>query len=81
LPILFPAIVVDQHSTHGLVRKLELRGDFVGREKEEGLSYLWKDADPDIPILRQAKQNMPRSSNKYPYGPENGTSATGDQRT
>jgi hypothetical protein len=41
----------------GLARAAALTGDTAkSRKAYEGFFTLWKDADPDIPILQQAKQ-------------------------
>ena len=45
----------------GMGRALEMSGDHTGsRNSYEAFLNLWKDADPDIPILRAAKADAPR---------------------
>jgi predicted Zn-dependent protease len=40
----------------GLARAYALQGDTIkGRDAYQDFLALWKDADPDIPILKQAK--------------------------
>jgi eukaryotic-like serine/threonine-protein kinase len=40
----------------GLARAREMKGDILGaRTAYQNFLTLWKDADPDIPILKQAK--------------------------
>ena len=55
-----PGIVLNE--THGalahlqLARAYEMMGDkHAARKSYQGFLTLWKDADPDIPIYRQAK--------------------------
>jgi len=49
-----PLIFVLPHL--GLARSYALQGDTVkARKSYQDFLTLWKDADPDIPILRQAK--------------------------
>ena len=45
------------HARLGFARALSLRGDAVGARKAyEDFFALWRDADPDIPILIEAKK-------------------------
>jgi hypothetical protein len=45
----------------GLARACALRGDTAkARAAYQGFLALWKDADPDIPILKQAKAEYAR---------------------
>jgi hypothetical protein len=41
-----------------------LEGNKAGsKSKYEDFFTLWKDADPDVPVLQQARRNTPSSNN------------------
>lgn len=56
--------------TPRLARALALQGDAVkARAAYEDFFYLWKDADPDVPIYKQAKSEYA----KLPEGSVSGS--------
>jgi hypothetical protein len=60
-PGIAPVQIVHPLARLGLARATVLMGDkTTARKHYEGFLTLWKDADPDVPILREAKAEYGR---------------------
>jgi len=58
---IFPVSPLHSISRLGLARSLALAGDTAGaRSAYQDLFAVWKDADPDLPLLKQAKAEYER---------------------
>jgi len=58
---IFPVVPLHSISRLGLARSLALAGDTAGaRSAYQDLFAVWKDADPDLPLLKQAKAEYER---------------------